>query len=136
MSCFPLPDRVFAGINWNLVARVDRPRLPAPDNLDSHLPLAEFSGGLQSAIFAIGVRSDEAKPTWQTGGWVDVMLPAIVGSTSEFVTTKITSFHVPLRQLQVYQLPPANYPEFSILFRLRFPPWLPSAIAEIWQCHP
>ncbi len=133
---FPLPDRIFSGINWDLVARIDRPRESSETHPDLHHPLREFSGGLQSPIFAVGVRCVEARPTWVTGGWIDVVLPLIVGSTSEFTATKVDRFRVPLSQLQLYQLPPANYPEFSILFRLQFPRWLPSAYAEIWQSIP
>jgi hypothetical protein len=123
-------------MSWNLVSRIDRPRQPDPGNPDKHLPLAELSGGLQSPIFAVGVRCPEAKPTWVTGGWIDVMLPALVGSTTEFTVTRIGRYRVPLSSLEIYQLPPAGYPVASILFRLNFPRWLPSAYAEIWQSLP
>jgi hypothetical protein len=135
-STFPLPDSIFTGANWNIVARVDRPREPRPSDPSLHHPLREFSGGLRSPTFAVGVRSSDARPNWVTGGWIHCYLPPIVGSTSEFVTTKIGWYRVPLSSLEIYQLPPANYPEFSILFRLTFPTWLPSAYAEIWQLLP
>lgn len=139
---FPLPEAFNQPLLWNSVRRVTLPRQPNPDLPRQHLPLPSVTGrftlanGFSSSLLAAGVRSDEARPNWSLGAWLEVWLPQMVGSLTQFTDVRIGRYRVPLKRLQLIHLPPAPYPPNSISFELSFPHWLPSAHAELWQYIP
>ncbi len=126
-----LPD-LTNSIEWDLVRRVEVTAPPDPDRPDRRLQIAPINAMIiESATVMIGVRSNQAPPTWDTGGWASQRLLIVPSSTTEFVANVQT-------ESKWLKLGVLNLCQFSTLqptwmLNIRIPKWLPHVLCEIWQ---
>ena len=126
-----LPD-LTDSLSWDLVRRVEVEATIDPDRPDRRLQIAPINAMIiESATVMIGIRSNAAPSTWDTGGWASQRLLIIPSSTTEFVANVQT-------ESKWLKLGVLNLCQFSTLqptwmLNIRIPKWLPHILCEIWQ---
>jgi hypothetical protein len=105
---------------------------PDPDRPDRRLQIAPIQAFIENShTLAIGIRSNAAPQTWNTGGWATQRLLIAPSSTSEFsANMQSASHHLRLGVLNLCQFP--QLMPFWLLW-IRIPKWLPHVMCEIWQ---
>lgn len=129
MSDRQFPD--FADtIEWNLVARNSYTAPITSTQASNRLPNRSFLIE-NSYVVIIGLRSEGARSTWQTGGWASQLLPFLPSSTSDYVAAVQTSKKwLRLRTLNLIVFPKLMN---TWILDLAFPYWLPDISIEVWR---
>lgn len=126
-----LPD-LTDSLEWDLVRRVEITAPPDPDRPDRRLQIAPINAMiLESATVMIGVRSNAAPSTWDTGGWASQRLLIIPSTTTEFVANVQTESK--WLKLGVLNLCQFSQLQPTWMLNIRIPKWLPHILCEIWQ---
>lgn len=124
MSVRQFPDLLLSGA-WSLIAREDR-RVSPKTLLPSRSFLVQ-----NSHLIAVGIASENADPTWVTGGWVSQLLSFTPSSTSQFPPVVEAKRH----KVRLGVLTLLEFPRLADQWTLEisFPKWLYETKLEIWK---
>lgn len=98
----------------------------------SNATIPSLSVALQFPIFAVGVRSNMARPGWWLGAYVDLQIFSGVRSSTNFAPlTSIDQKKASLNKLNYFQFPLITQTPYWLL--ITFPRWLKHIYLEVWE---
>ncbi len=116
-------------LEWNLVSRASYQAMNGVSVVNRLLPRTYLIQN--SHVVIVGIDSQSARSTWNTGGWARMIIPFAPSSTTVFVA----AVNADRKWLRLRNLNLVVFPKItdSWILEISFPYWFDDVLVEIWR---